>query len=369
MNARRTTLACLLALAALAPAAAARAAQPVPTAPGLFAGVSRLGEELALTGQGAGSVGLPRKRSLAELRFENHDGYTIDVVAFGQTVALSVSRARIRPRRPGDGQRKRRERVSVATYLAHGRVTSSSIEAAFGERGRISVRFRPSGRAVHATRGAGCRQPSDGVLARIGVFVGELSFEGEGGYTSVRVHRAQGRSVDVSALLACLLGGRGGFSAADAVHASAPLGIRLPGLVGTTVSAPNAPAVPTHPSGGPKATTMLAERKEPLTRTVFAAQARGKGRPRFLAAEELSEGSLGIVRLVYARGARSAFSFDDALSSATAAPPAPFSGSGELRRGLRNAKSWSGSLAVSFLGDPHVGLTGDPFGAWLSQGF
>jgi len=69
------------------------------------------------------------------------------------------------------------------------------------------------------------------------------------------------------------------------------------------------------------------------------------------------------------RGDEGDFSFDDALSSAKVSPPPPFRGSAELRRGASNQKSWSGPLAVSFLGAPEVPLTGTAFGASLSQGF
>ena len=363
---RRRRIACgLLALAALSCAAApAVAAQPPPSAAQLYAGVARLNERLALMGQGSSSLGLPRDRALSELRFENRDGYTISVTAFGQTVALDVSRARFRAERGG---KKVRERVLETTYLAHGRVTPHSIEASFGDRGRIDVSFRPSGRQVHAGRNAGCKRPSGAVIADLGSFDGELRFRGEGGFTSVDAHSIPGRSVDVGALLACLLG-ISPKSDAALPPAHAPLGIGLPGLVAER-DAPSVPAVPTHPSSGPRSTTLVADRKEALARIVFAAKVRGDGRPRFLAVDQASEGALGIVRLAYVRGAATAFSFDDILSSATVSPPPPFHGGADLRRGSGNAKSWSGPLAVSFLGAPHVLLTGTPFGASLSQGF
>jgi len=367
MSARRKIFG-LLVLSALLLGALPAAAEASPTAPQLLSGVSRLDGELALMGQAASEPGSPGRRVVSELRFKNSDGYSISVLAFGQTVALSVSRAHVRPHRPGDGNRKRRDRLATTTYLAHGKVTPTSIAASFGERGRISVRFEPSSRAVRGTRRAGCRQSNGGVLANFGFFVGELHFEGEGGYTSADVHRAHGRSVDLSAVLACLLsGGVGGRAAIPA--SSAPLGLRLPGVVGDHLGAPSTPAVATHPSTGPKPTTLLASSKVALARTVFAAQVKGKGRPRFLAAEELSEGSIGILRLVSARGAPSAFSTDPSLSSADVSPPPPFAGSGSLRHGPANAKAWTGSLTVSFLGAPNVPLVGPPFNARLARGF
>lgn len=366
---RRRWIACgLLTFAALSCAAApAVAAQRAPSASQLYAGVAGLNERLALMGQGSSSLGLSRDRALSELRFVNRDGYTISVTAFGQTVALDVSRARFRGAGPSRHRRRVRERVSETTYLAHGRVTPRSIEASFGDRGRIAVRFRPSGRKLHATRKAGCKRPSDAVIADLGSFDGELRFRGEGGFTSVDAHRMPGRSVNLGRLLACLFGSSSKSDAAlPVIHA--PLGIRLPGLVAER-SGPSVPTAPTHPGSGPRSTTLVADHKEALARIIFTARVRGDGRPRFLAVDQASEGSLGIVRLAYVRGAASAFSFDDILSSATVSPPPPFHGSAELRRGPRNAKSWSGPLAVSFLGAPHLPLTGTPFGASLSQGF
>ncbi len=367
----RWRLGCLLAAAAVLLAAVpAAASAKTPSAPALLAGAERLNDELALMGQGgSGVLGAAGGKPISELRFVNRDGYTISVVAFGQTVGLSVNRTKLLGQAPGDRSDKIRDRVSTATYLAHGKVTPSSIEASFGERGRIAVRFHPSGGVVQGTERAGCRRPGSGALATLGVFTGELSFEGEGGYTSAEIHRAPGRSIDLAALLACLLGASPNGQAA-LPRAQAPFGIRLPGLVaGRADASPSVPGVPTHPSAGPESTTLVADSKIALARTVFAAQMRGKGTPRFLAVEEASEGPIGVVRLAYARGAAGEFVADSALSSGKVAPPAPFAGTAALLRGPGNEKSWSGPLSVSFLGAPHVPLTGEPFGAWLSRGF
>lgn len=368
MSARRTIGSLLASVAALL-LCAAPAAASTPSAPALLGGFSRLNDELALMGQGSSSPGAPGDRTLSELRFKNRDGYTISVVAFSQTVALSVSRTRAHEGTVGGRRRKIRERSFTTTYFAHGKVTPTSISASFGDRGRIAVRFRADGRDVHGNRKAGCRRDHGGVIARLGVFSGELSFEGEGGYTSVEAHRMRGRSVDFAALIACLLGAsRGGHAALPPGHA--PLGIDLPGLVGALRGgAPSSPSVPTHPGTAPRSTMLVADSKSPLSRTVFAARVRGKGRPQFLALDEASEGSLGVVRLVYVRGAPPAFTASDDLASAAVSPPAPFAGSATLRHGEENSRSWSGSLAVSFLGAPHVPLAGEPFSALLARGF
>lgn len=364
----RRTIACLLAAAATL-LTAAPATASTPSSLRLLAGVQRLNAELALMGQEGTSPLASGDRALSELRFRNSDGYTISVVAFGQTVALSVSRSQLQGGRTSGGRGKVRERSRTSTYFAHGRVTPTSISASFGDRGRISVRFRPSGREVHAGHRAGCRRRGGPRLADLGVFSGELRFEGEGGYTSAEVHRVPGRSIDLAALLDCLLGASPGAHA-RLPAAQAPLGIRLPAPVGGRLTrAPSVPAVPTHPGTGPESTALVADRKLALDRTVFAAQMRGKGRPRFLAAEEASEGSIGVVRVAYARGAPGSFTADRTLSSARVSPPAPFAGDGTLQRSLGSARSWDGSLTVSFLGVPRVPLTGAPFGIRLSRGF
>jgi hypothetical protein len=191
----------------------------------------------------------------------------------------------------------------------------------------------------------GCPLSGRGVVGRSGVYVGQLSFQGEDGYTSARVHRVKGTSIDLRALGPCT------------TARSRRLLVAPP------------PGVSTHPSGGPKPTTLVADAKLPLERTVFTAQALGSSQPRFLAEEESSEGSIGIVRIASARGPRSSFAFDDSLSLGGVTPPPPFSGTATFQHGPGEARSWAGSLAVSFLGAPDVPLAGSPFKAQLARGW
>jgi hypothetical protein len=356
----RRALAGVAALAALIVSFAAdAAAAPLPSAPALFAQASRPYEELAMLGQGTSPLGLPRHSALSEFEFTNHDGYTISVVGIDQTVALSVSRKHGHARHP--------MRSSATTYLAHGKVTSTSIEASFADRGRIEVHFRPTGPGVRADRRAGCRKSSNGTLGRPGVFVGELSFRGEGGYTSADVHRVHGGSIDFRELIACLLGARRhGPIARPRSLSRLPAPAIVAHLDGSGIAPPG---VRTHPTRGPRPTSLFADRKLPLARTVFGVRRRGKGRTRFLALDESSAGSIGIIRVVTATGSRSSFSFDEHLSHAEVVPPAPFSGEGAFQHGPGGEKSWTGALAVSFLGAPRTPLTGAPFRAQLVQGW
>ncbi len=336
-------------------ASSANAASPQPAST-LFARATRVGDELALLGQSSGPFGLPRGLRVSELRFTNHDGYAISVVAYGQTVALSVSSHARRRGRPA-------ARSSTTTYLAHGKVTPTSIQASFADRGRIAVRFRPTGRKIRASGKAGCNRPSADVIADLGLFVGALRFHGEGAYTSVEAHRVHGGSVHLAALVGCLVGSP---SQRDALSPTSVLPAF--GVVAHLHRAGAAPPeVPTHPSRGPKRTTLFADLKLPLSRTMFGAQVRGEGRPRFLAVKESSEGSIATIRIANALGSPPAFTFESTLAGATVAPPLPFHGQGDLVQGLGAAKSWIGSLDVSFLGAPRFPLTGEPFRAQLVQ--
>jgi hypothetical protein len=328
----------------------------------LLAKIAQPDEELGLLGQAASPFGPSRRETAAELKFTNRDGYRFIVVAFGQTVALSVSNGHEDLRHSLTG------RSSTTTYLAHGKVTPSSIRASFGDRGGIDLRFRPSGRELHASRHAGCRRPSHSVVAKFGLFVGTLRFRGEGGYTSAEAHRLHGGTVDLAALVACRpstnLPGLGGLSTAPRPSPGAAAQGTAPRLHGT---GPSSPAVPTHPSHGPKRTSLLASLKTPLSRAVFGARASGTGSTRFIAAEEFTEGRIGILRLASVSSPSPAFSFDDALANATVAPPPPFSGKGVFQQGIDEAGSWTGSLAVSFLGAPKAPLTGPSFRTRLTQ--
>jgi hypothetical protein len=327
---RRLAIAAVLAAATLSCAGPALAAAE-PTAPVLLSRVSQLDDQIALLGQGSGSFGLGRGPVVSEIRFQNHDGYRIVVLAARQTVALSVIRR--------DGKK----RPATTTYLAHGKVTPGSIRASFADRGEIDLRFGPIGRQVHASRRVGCKTPSDHVIAQLGLFAGKLRFQGEGGYTSTDVHRVHGGLIDVRAVSACLR---------RAPHRRA-------------LRASSVPSVPAHPSHPPERTRFVAESNRPLARTIFGAVSHEGDLTRFLAVEASTEGQVGILRLATASAPPTSFVATPTLAGATVTPPAPFRGKGIYEHGPGSAKSWTGSLSVSFLGAPHVSLTGDPFSTEL----
>jgi hypothetical protein len=61
------------------------------------------------------------------------------------------------------------------------------------------------------------------------------------------------------------------------------------------------------------------------------------------------------------------FATDDALSFLSISPPYPFGGSGLVQRKANGSRAWSGSLDVSFPGDPDVPLTGPQFQTFLAR--
>lgn len=328
-----------------------------PSAQRLLAHVDRLGWELGLPLEDPGSLNLRSIDSLSEVTLVNSDGYSIRVVAFGQTVALSVIRRS--PSRP-----------AATTYLAHGRVTPTAIVASFAERGRVELHFQRSTGPLGDTPLAGCGSGGGRPILRDGLFVGGVRFRGEGGYTSAEAHRARGISIDLDALDACLRHSLRDRGRRGARRSRSLLGTLLALAASGDRQTQEPPGVPTRPSARPPRTILFAERKLPLSRTVFAALAGAKGRDaRYVAAETTSEGAIGVIRFVTAKAPPSTFAFDDTLSSARVAPPHPFDGKGIFDHGPGSEKSWTGSLSVSFLGAPHVPLTGTPFGTVLGQEF
>jgi hypothetical protein len=266
-------------------------------------------------------------RSLS-LSLRNADGYRVTVTGSGPTVALSVRRPRQR---------------SETVYIVHGAVNANSIRARFPGIGRVAVGFHPA-----APSTAGRPRCKDAARGRSGIFRGTIEFRGENGYTSVHAHRAKGQAIDSRRLSRrarrCLakLSSSGGPGQLAAVF----LGFGPP---------------------QPKTTRIIADGKQPLGGALFEAKRIGKRRARFLALEEGVEGRLAILHLAFAPASPLTFASDPALSFASVSPPAPFSGSGDLRHNPDGSKSWTGTLSVSFPGAPDVPLTGPGFKTVLTR--
>lgn len=359
MRATRAIATVAAAIALVATAAPAASASGPPPGRALAADFARVWDGLSLLGRPSSPLSRIGRVRVFELRLANQDGYRFVVIAYGQTVALSVSNAL---RSEGE---EGAQRASSTVYVAHGTVTETRIAASFGARGGIDVRFRPSGRYLRATRRAGCGRATHRVLANLGLFVGRLRFKGENGFTSVRAHRVRGGRTSVKALALCSRG-------LEPLERRALLPRSEPSPLGAAAALSRAgeeTEVAADPVVQPKPTTLAASVVAPLARLVFGARAGADGVPVFLAAEQSVEGRLGIVRLVSARGRAGSFAFDDALATATVTPPPPFRGEGVFEHGVGNAKSWSGSLAVTFLGAARVPLVGERFRPRLNRGW
>jgi hypothetical protein len=257
--------------------------------------------------------------------FPAGNGYTIGLGGYEATAFISASRSVGTPRR----------RAISSTYVVRGEVSPTSIKAKFGQFGHASLRFRPSGR-VFRTRPQDHCLGADHYTIRSGVYVGSVSFRGEAGYASAKVHRIKGREVTPRQLLC--------------------FGSILREQDFSVASKKKKPRV----------TKLLAGRREATTATYLEAT-RERGFSRFLAATQHTEGRLAIYRTAYVRTSSPTFSADAPLSSASLSPPAPFNGSGSFQRGPHGAKLWTGSLSVSFPGEPDVPLTGPQFKTQLTR--
>jgi hypothetical protein len=257
----------------------------------------------------------------------NGDGYQVTVTGFGPTVSLAVHR----PKRPIE-----------TTYLVHGKVTKNSIRATFPGLGRVDVRFRPA----HPTS-KGKRPRCDSVVRGLhGVFAGQIRFRGENDYTTVSAHRAKGRLMDFGLLRHC--------SGQVSFHGGRSRAALVKSILGF---------------GGPKAKTtrVLAEWKQPLGGVFFEATRVGRDHTEFFAIEQHTLGRLAVIHIAHAEGSEKRLASDPALTFAGVTPPAPFSGSADLRHDPDGRKRWSGTLTASFPGAPDFPLTGPDFKTVLAR--
>jgi hypothetical protein len=82
--------------------------------------------------------------------------------------------------------------ISYSIYAARnrGNLKDGVVRARFGSLGSVSVRFRPSGRMSRRDPGSGCEGGSR--ISQRGMFVGHVSFRGEGDYFHVSSSRGKG---------------------------------------------------------------------------------------------------------------------------------------------------------------------------------
>lgn len=273
----------------------------------------------------------------ASFSLRGSNGFVVDVTSQGDEVTVIASERWApvatfgpsgRPRSAGTGN------GASTIYTAPAKAAGpEAVEAALGELGRIAVRFRPSGRRVVSTARQACGRPGR-VVRRLGVFVGTISFKGEGGYTTVAATSARG-----------------------SVGTPLPPGCETPG---STSGAALASSIPTGPPAGGAVLNAV----DPRTGSKFRA-APGAGGVVFRAwvAERKADG-VTVVRRARAGAPASAFRFNRPLTWAAVTPPAPFSGT--ARFAARAGAPWRGSLRVTFPG-LSVPLTGAGFRAGMGR--
>jgi len=275
----------------------------------------------------------PAHRSVWVSRLELEDkGYDISVVGVRGVVAIEVEKAGSPDVRSGA------KRGALTIYVAHGTVTTRRMAASFGRFGEISVRFRPSGRAVESHPGKGCRGP-DRYTIRPGVFVGRIRFTGENRYIQVRAKRAKGR-IRRPVHLRCAKQPRSRAESSQAVED------------------PPFSAMDVLEAGW----------RKPLAATELTALRFG-ARVLCFASTEESLGSVAEVRYAFAVSSARTFAQNEALTAMTLRPPWPFAGSGEYLASPDGARTWTGRLRASFPGAPGLPLTGAEFRVRLASGF
>jgi hypothetical protein len=246
------------------------------------------------------------------------DGYRVGVSTFGSAVFLEVWRGR------------RGNRIATS-YMARGVARPERLQATFGNFGKVKMHFRPSRHRTWVGQRRSCRG-ANRFIKKHGTFRGNLRFRGEGGYVTVRVHRARG-AVVIPAPKCRKRRGRGG---------------------------PN--FNPFEPRAG-----LLSFVREGIDATVFLAL-EGRHNTQFVASTEDSRPHVAIVRIAVLRK-HSPIRIDEALTTAKLAPPAPFHGTARYRAYPDGATTWSGDLSVNFPGAPRFPLTGPSWETFLEVPF
>jgi hypothetical protein len=258
-------------------------------------------------------------------------GYDISVVGVRGVVAIEVTKAGIDIGRGA-------KHGAITAYVAHGTATTNRIAASFGRFGKISVRFRPSGRVVKSRRGKRCRGAAR-YTTRPGVFIGSIRFTGEDRYVQVRAKRAKGR-IRRPRRLRCAKPPRPTAKSSQAVEnlPFASMGVLEAGW------------------------------REPLAARELIALRFGAKVLCFASTEE-SLGTLAEVRYAFAVAPARTLTQNEALTAAKLKPPWPFAGTGKYAASPDGVRSWTGGLRASFPGAPGLSLTGPEFRVRLNSSF
>ncbi len=247
--------------------------------------------------------------------------YEVSVGTTGDAVVVAVGRA------------YGRERAAVTRYLARGIAEPERLRATFGDLGEISMRFRESRHRPWFGKKRRCRGAGRFVVHR-GVFAGNFRFRGEGGYLTIRVHRAKGAISSVAAK--CRERDR-----RRSARASSLLEDSFSGLI--------------------------ASDRDGVDATEFAALS-FRGELAYFAQREENRGSLAILRQAEVVG-RGELPLNEAVTAGRFAPGAPFHGAGRYRAAPDGSTSWLGDFSVDFPGARRSPLAGPGYETFLEAGF
>jgi hypothetical protein len=304
----------LLALSLLAtPSAGAAESSFLPPLPR-----SRLLDKALRATQHGGPV-RPSPLFRAGFLAEAPGGYKIGVSTYGSGLYLNVWRG-------GKGWR------TMSSYLTRGVARPERLQATFGKFGKVSMHFRRSPNR-EVTRS--CRFGRT-FTKQHGLFVGNLTFRGEQGYVSVRLHRAQGEILRVGKR--CHVYHHPHFDQA---------------FFESLFAKPEA--------------AMLAISREGVDSSALLAIA-AKKKSSFFAVHEENRGKLAIIRLAIVHKPGK-LRLNEALTTGSLVPPPPFRGTGRYRAFADGSQTWAGDLSVNFPGAPRFPLTGPSFETLLEVPF
>ena len=250
-------------------------------------------------------------------------------------------------------------RNGVAQYVTTGSVSSTKVTADFGRLGRISLRFRPSGKVLRTTIHGDVECPFH-AAARVGTFVGNFRFEGEGGYTKIAAHK--------------LAGGVGAPTAPfDKREEKSLFGCHQEQRIAELAF----PADPLRkleeeePAGGPSfgAVATTANGKIFLAGAPVVIKGAPTKHPTtfvFALVQEEVEG-IRIGRAAFGGGETATVLPVTASGGATLTPGAPFTGSATYAPSPTGPGTLTGDLAIPLPGAGPVPLTGPTFQAFLSH--
>lgn len=266
-------------------------------------------------------------------------GYEMAVIGQGQVVQVEIGRPSSFQQVPS-GNPPIGTSEALTLYVARGTVTPHRIAASFGKFGSVDVRFKPAGPPFESKPRRRCRG-ADHFTTQHGMFVGGIQFAGEGNYVAAHSHRARGW-VRTPLYLHC---------ASPRFHARA-------GALQRAV----------HPIDFGAHASLSAFWRHGVDSTELFSFGIHKSQLTAAFTEE-SLGSVALIHFGLVISKPLILTVDDALTSATLAPPAPFHGEGSYSAAPDGTKTWTGPLSAAFPGAPRWPLTGEQFKVKVNTGF